>query len=276
VRSRAGEGGDVAAGRSGAGSAGGSRRRILPILILVLAGATAFATGVHRYLTLESIVIHRQMLQEFVAAHRSSALLLYMLVYVGAVTLSIPGAAFLTITGGFLFGWLIGGAAAAVSGTIGATFVFLIARTSLGDVLIRRAGAGVRRLAAGFREDAFSYLLFLRFLPIVPFWLTNLASALFGVPLRTFLLATQIGVIPGTYAFAVAGSGLDSVIEAQHGAQRACLEAGGVDCGFELKLRYLITPPIVAAFLALGLLSLVPVIVKRFYWGRLTGPGGDG
>jgi uncharacterized membrane protein YdjX (TVP38/TMEM64 family) len=249
---------------------------VLPLLVLILAVAAVFATGTHRYLRLESLVAHRERLQAFVGEHQSAALAIYMLVYVGVVTVSIPGAAFLTMVGGFLFGWLVGGAAAAVSGTVGATFVFLIARTAVGDAVERRIGRRGQRLAAGFREDAFSYLLFLRFLPIVPFWLTNLASAVFGVSLRTFLLATQIGVIPGTYAFAVAGSGLDSILEAQQGAQQACIAAGGGDCGVDFKLKHLITPPIIAAFVALGLLALLPVLIKRFYGHRLKGLGPDG
>lgn len=270
------DGGDVSTGEGGTAGANRSRWRYLPILLLALAAAAVFATGLNRYFRLDALISHRDMLQDFVAAHRIGALLLYMLVYVGAVTLSIPGAAFLTVLGGFLFGWLVGGAAAAVSATVGAVFVFLIARTSIGDALVRRGGGRARRLAEGFRDDAFSYLLFLRFLPLVPFWITNLASALFGVPLRTFYLATQIGVIPGTYAFAVAGSGLDSVIAAQHRAQEACLAAGGLDCGFALKLRYLLTPEIVTAFVALSLLALVPVVVKRLFGRRLKGFGPDG
>jgi uncharacterized membrane protein YdjX (TVP38/TMEM64 family) len=237
--------------------------RYLP-LVLVLAAITAvFATGAHRYLRLENLLDHRDRLQEFVAAHSSRALLLYMAVYIAAVTLSIPVGAGLTIVGGFLFGWLVGAAAAAISATLGGIGVFLIARTSIGDALMRRAGSRLQRLAAGFREDAFSYLLFLRFLPVVPFWVTNLASALFGVPLKTFVLATQIGMIPATFAFAVAGSGLDSVIASQQQARAACLAAGGSDCALHLGLRHLVTPQIVAAFVLLGLLALAPVAVKR-------------
>jgi uncharacterized membrane protein YdjX (TVP38/TMEM64 family) len=237
--------------------------RYLP-LVLALAGiAAVFATGAHRYLRLESLLDHRDRLQEFVAAHSSRALLLYMAVYIAAVTLSIPVGAALTIIGGFLFGWLVGAAAAAISATLGGIGVFLIARTSIGDALMRRAGSRIQRLAAGFREDAFSYLLFLRFLPVVPFWVTNLASALFGVPLKTFVLATQIGMIPATFAFAVAGSGLDSVVAAQQQARAACLNAGGSDCGLHLGVRHLVTPQIVAAFALLGLMALAPVAVKR-------------
>jgi uncharacterized membrane protein YdjX (TVP38/TMEM64 family) len=243
--------------------------RFLPLGVLVLGTAIVFASGAHRYLSLETLIEHRQRLQAFVHAHESKAMLLYMAIYITAVTLSVPGAAFLTITGGFLFGWLVGGAAAAIAATLGATGVFLIARTSVGDALLRRGGRPVQALAAGFRADAFSYLLFLRFLPIVPFWMTNLAAAVFGVPLRTFFLCTMIGVIPATYAFAVAGSGLDSIIAAQQAAREDCLAARRTECGFDLSLGSLLTPEIIAAFVALGVLALAPILVKRFYRRRL-------
>jgi len=135
------------------------------------------------------------------------------------------------------------------------------------------AGRRVQALAAGFRADAFSYLLFLRFLPIVPFWITNLASALFGVPLRTFALGTMIGVIPATYAFAVAGAGLDSIIRAQQEARDACLAARAGPCSIDLTLSNLLTPQTIAALAALGVLALAPVLIKRFYGDRLKGPG---
>lgn len=243
--------------------------RYAPLALILLAMAAVFGTGSHRYLSLETFLEHRDRLQAFVTEHQNKALVLYMVVYVTVVTLSLPVGVFLTILGGFLFGWLVGGAAAVISATIGAVGIFLIARTSFGDVLFRRAGDRIQRLAEGFRQDAFSYLLFVRFVPIIPFWLTNLASALFGVRLRTFALATMIGVIPATYAFAVAGSGLDSIIEKQETARNACLAAGNADCGLDLGLRTLITPQIVVALVALGLLALIPVILRRFFGDRI-------
>jgi uncharacterized membrane protein YdjX (TVP38/TMEM64 family) len=270
-------GDDVTTGPQQAEEASRARSpwRFLPLAVVLLGVAAVFATGAHRYLKLEAILDHRERLQAFVEAHQSKAMLLYMLVYITAVTLSVPGAVFLTILGGFLFGWLVGGAAASIAATVGATGVFLIARTSVGDALLRRAGARVQKLAAGFRENAFSYLLFLRFLPVVPFWLTNLACAVFGVRLKTFVLATQIGLIPGTFAFAVAGSGLDSIIARQQEARDACLAAGGGPCGLQLGLKQLVTPQIVAAFVALGVLALAPVLVKRFQAHRLKGLEGE-
>jgi uncharacterized membrane protein YdjX (TVP38/TMEM64 family) len=247
--------------------------RFVPLAVLILGAGAVLWSGAYRLLSLEALIEHRERLQVFVEAHAAKAMLLYMTVYITAVTLSIPGAVFLTILGGFLFGWLVGGAAAVISATLGAIGVFLIARTSVGDGLLQRAGRRIQSLAAGFRADAFSYLLFLRFLPVVPFWITNLASALFGVPLRTFSLGTMIGLIPGTYAFAMAGAGLDSVIRRQQEAREACLAGGGTACGLDLSLSSLLTPQMIAAFVALGVLALAPVLVKRFYGHKLRGLG---
>lgn len=241
--------------------------RFLPPIAVLLGLALVFGTGAHRYLSFGALVEHRAQAQALVEGNAASALMLYVAIYVTAVTLSVPGAVFLTILGGFLFGWALGGAVAALSATIGATGLFLVARTSIGDALLARVGERGQRLAEGFRRDAFSYLLFIRFLPVVPFWLTNLASALFGVRLKTFFLATLIGILPGTFAFAVAGAGLDSIIEAQRRARDACLAAGGADCALDLSVKSLVTPEILAAFVGLGLMALAPILVRRFFAG---------
>jgi uncharacterized membrane protein YdjX (TVP38/TMEM64 family) len=156
-----------------------------------------------------------------------------------------------------------------VGATLGAIIVFLIACTSVGDALVQRAGPRLKRLADGFREDAFSYLLFLRLVPVFPFWLVNLAPPLFGVPLKTFALATAIGIVPGTFAFAFAGAGLDSVIAAQKAAKQACIAAGGSDCYLHIDLHALVTPKLLVAFAVLGLVALIPVVLRRWYGHRL-------
>jgi uncharacterized membrane protein YdjX (TVP38/TMEM64 family) len=264
--------------RRGCGTERGGRRglwRYAPLVLIALGAGAFFASGAHRYLTPEALVENRDRLKDFVADHRGKALLAYMLAYVALVTLSIPGSVFLTLLGGFLFGWLVGGAAAVMSATTGAIGIFLIARTSVGDALLRRAGTRIQRLAEGFRRDAFSYLLFVRIVPIIPFWLTNLASALFGVPLRTFALATMLGLIPATCAFAVAGSGLDDILTDEIAARQGCLAAGAAHCPVHLSWKSLITPPIVAAFGALGLLALLPVILRRLFGERFRRFAGE-
>jgi uncharacterized membrane protein YdjX (TVP38/TMEM64 family) len=243
--------------------------RYLPLAVLLLAMAVAFATGAHRYLKLEKLIAHRDDLQAFVATHELKALAVYVLIYIGVVALSVPGAVFLTVFGGFLFGWLLGALATVIGAAIGAIIVFLIASTSFGDALVARAGPRLRRLADGFREDAFAYLLFLRLVPLFPFWLVNLAPALFGVPLKTFALATAVGIVPGTFAFAFAGAGLDSVITAQKAAKMACIAAGGTDCYLRIDLHALVTPKLLIALGVLGVVALIPVVLRRLYGHRL-------
>jgi uncharacterized membrane protein YdjX (TVP38/TMEM64 family) len=151
-----------------------------------------------------------------------------------------------------------------VAATLGAVIIFLAARTSLGDTLAARAGPWMSRFREGFQRDAFNYMLFLRLVPVFPFWLVNIAPAVAGVPLGTYALTTLIGIIPGTFAFAVLGSGLDSIIEAQKAMHEACIaEKGAQNCTFSLDAGALITPELLAAFAALGFVALIPVIVKK-------------
>ena len=154
----------------------------------------AFGRGM---ISLEALVQHRAAIDGFVMAHQALAVLAYIGLYIVTVALSLPGATFLTVAGGFLFGVGVGAAAAVVGATLGATVIFLIARTALGEPLLKRAGPRAQQLAQGFREDAFSYLLFLRLVPAFPFFLVNLVPAFAGVRLSTFVVATALGIIPG-------------------------------------------------------------------------------
>jgi len=198
----------------------------------------------------------------FIDAHPVAAIAAFMAVYIAVVALSIPGAALLTTSGGILFGTFIGGSAAVIAATVGATIIFLVAKGACGENLLRRAGPLAGKLSDGFRADAFSYLLFLRLVPIVPFWMVNLVAALCGVRFATFAAATALGIIPPTFTFAFLGAGLDSVITAQQAAYSACVAAGRADCRLEFHLHAAVTPELIAALAALGLLALVPVVVK--------------
>ena len=242
-------------------------RRWGPLVVRVAVAAVVFATGTYDYLSLATIADHRDALQDFVSQHRLGAVAGYGLVYVATVALSIPGAALLTVLGGFLFGWLVAGALVVAAATVGATLVFLIARTSLGDVLARRAGPRLSALAKGFRDDAFSYLLFLRLVPAFPFWLVNLAPALLGVPLPTFVGATLVGIVPGTFAYAFLGSGFDSIIAEQTAVYEACVAAGRSDCEMTFEAGALLTPELIVALVATTQTGTVAA------QGRDAGPG---
>ena len=226
--------------------------------------AAIFASGAHHYLTFENLLASRESLRGAIASHPVWSLAAYSLVYITAVALSVPGALILTISGGFLFGWLLGGLAAVMSATLGAILIFLAARTSLGAILREKAGPSIARFREGFEQDAASYLLFLRLVPVFPFWLVNLAPAILNVPLRTFAWTTLIGVLPGTFAYAFAGAGLDSVAAAQRQAFDACIASGGPDCKAHIYVRQLVTPQLLYAFAALGIVALIPVFLKRW------------
>jgi uncharacterized membrane protein YdjX (TVP38/TMEM64 family) len=250
----------------------GRLRRFVPVGVIALAMAAVFASGLHRHVAFETLVRHRMAIDAFIAAHGVAAVAGFMAIYVMVVALSIPGASLLTMSSGILFGVVVGAAASVVAATTGATIVFLIARSACGETLARRAGPLAQKIASGFCANAFSYLLFLRLVPAFPFFLVNLAPALVGVRLSTFVAATVIGVVPATFAFAFLGSGLDSVLAAQGSAYRACLASGATDCKLQFDLGMIVTPQLLCAFAALGVIALIPVVVKRWRARAATHP----
>jgi uncharacterized membrane protein YdjX (TVP38/TMEM64 family) len=238
-------------------------RRLLPVIIVVAAIAVVFGSGLYRQISFESLVRHHAAIEQLVAEHEITAFAAYVGLYVVVVMLSIPGAMVLTVAGGVVFGTLMGALGAIAGATVGATVIFLIARGAVGEILIRRAGPRLAKVAAGFREDAFCYLLFLRLVPLFPFWLVNLVPALAGVRLAPFVGATALGIIPGSLAFAFFGSGLESMIDARKAAYQACLAAGHAECRLGFDVYALATPRVVIAFIILGLFALLPVVVKH-------------
>jgi uncharacterized membrane protein YdjX (TVP38/TMEM64 family) len=250
--------------KSEEGRLASSPLKYLPLALVVAALGAVFASGFHHKLSFDTFVQYHTELRALVSAQPVAMLGLYALIYVAAVTLSLPLSAFLTTIGGYLFGWLIGGTAASLSATLGATCFFLIARTSLGQPFLRRAGSRIQSLAAGFRRQGFTYLLVLRLIPVVPFWLTNLAAGFFRMRLRSFILATQLGMLPASFAFAFAGSGLDRVIVGHQRLREACIASGRTDCAISFDVKSLLTPELLTALAVLGILALAPVVIR--YW----------
>ncbi len=238
--------------------------RIWPLVALLAIAALVFGMGWHRELSIEGLMRRRALLDAFIEAHYFKTLAAFIGIYVVATALSVPGAALLTVASGLLFGWLVGGMAAAAAATVGAAIVFLVVRNALSGYVERRFGPRMARLAQGFQADAFNYLLFLRLVPVFPFFLVNLAPALFGVRTGTFVVTTFIGILPGTFAYAFFGAGLDSAFGAQEMAYKACLAAGTRPCELTFDIRAALTPQLLLAFAALGVLALLPVALRRW------------
>ncbi|MBI3708774.1 MAG: TVP38/TMEM64 family protein [Proteobacteria bacterium] len=223
-------------------------KRLLPVAVLVAGVAAFFLLGLDKYVTFDALRENRAWLKTAVANNGALAVLAYMAIYAGAVALSLPGGAILTLAGGFLFGVVFGTIYVVIAATIGATLLFIIARTALGDVLRAKAGPFIRKMEAGFQENAMSYMLVLRLVPAFPFWVVNLVPALLGVKMSIFVIATAIGIIPGTFVFATFGAGLGGIF----------------DAGGEVSLKAILTPQIVSGLIGLAVLALIPVVIKRF------------
>jgi uncharacterized membrane protein YdjX (TVP38/TMEM64 family) len=218
---------------------------------------------------LQSIGDNYGVMQAFIASNFLIALGIYMAAYVAVVALSLPGGLFMTLTGGLLFAPVIGipGAVVAtvVAATIGATLIFLIAKSSLGETLAAKAGPWVGKLRDGFQENALSYMLFLRLVPAFPFVIVNLAPALLGVPLRTYVLGTLIGIVPGTAAYTLVGASLGAPLESENARHAACVAQNGADnCSYSIDLSQLVSQELIFAGVALGIVALIPVAINAF------------
>ncbi len=210
-----------------------------------MAGIVAFfALDGPRYLDVATIKQHRDALLAFTQQHRVAALAAAFAIYVLVVAFSVPGAAVLSLTLGFLFGRWVGTALTVTAATIGATLVFLGARYLFADFARRRLGNWYARVSAGFAAHGFSYLLFLRLVPVFPFFLVNLAPAIADLPLRTYVVATFIGIIPGSFVFVNLGEAL-----------------GRID-----STRDLVSPSTLIALTLLGVVALVPVALRNSRW----------
>jgi uncharacterized membrane protein YdjX (TVP38/TMEM64 family) len=209
-----------------------------------------FAFGGQNYLTLDAIKANRDALLRFTEAHFASALVIAFFIYAGAVAFSLPGALILSLAMGFVFGRWIGTVLVVAAATVGATIVFLAARYIFADAARKRLGALGQKINAGFTENAFNYMLFLRLVPAFPFFLVNLAPAFTSIPLRTFVLATFIGIIPGTFVFVNLGETL-----------------GRID-----SLQGLVSWETFIAFALLGVVALVPVVIRKVRSKRVQTP----
>lgn len=231
-------------------------RRFLPIVIIVCGLAAGYALDLHQFLSLDFLAASHGQLKDFVIAHYALSLVTFFIVYVVAVAFSFPAASVLTIFGGFLFGWFVAGMIVAFAATLGATILFWAARNAFADFFHRKIGARTRALADGFSRDAFSYLLVLRLAPIFPFFVVNIAPAFFNMSIRDYVIATFVGILPGTFAYAFLGEGVDSVLVAAK------------DAGTDIVLSDLVTPEITIAFAALAAVAAIPVILKKLHYRR--------
>jgi uncharacterized membrane protein YdjX (TVP38/TMEM64 family) len=225
------------------------------VAILLLGLALFLLLGLERYFSFEMLSRNHAALTSWVGEHAVAAALLYVLAYALVVAFSLPIAVVVTTVGGFLFGIWLGAVLSVIGATLGSIAVFLAARTAFYDLFHARAGRALARLEEGFRRDSFSYLLFLRLVPVFPFWLVNIVPALLGMKLGPYALATLIGIIPGALVYSSVGAGLGVLI----------------DSGKMPDLAIIFEWQILLPLFGLAALALVPVLYTRLR-GRSSSP----
>jgi uncharacterized membrane protein YdjX (TVP38/TMEM64 family) len=219
-----------------------------PVGKFIVLGLFALAVGaffyfdLKQYLSLEALKANRDSLLTYADAHYTTAVVLFILLYCLQTAFSLPGAAIFTLAGGFLFGSFVGTLYVNVAATSGATLAFLAARYLLRDWVERKFGDRLGPIQDGFAKNAFGYLMTLRLIPLFPFFLVNMVSGLTRVSLGTYVAATALGIIPGSFVFANAGRQLGTIN----------------------SLGEIASPRVLGAFALLGLLALVPILYRKF------------
>lgn len=226
--------------------------RFLPLALIAAGLGFGYALGWQDYLSLNYLAESGDALKRLTAANPALSMAVFFVIYVLAVAFAFPAASVLTVFGGYLFGWLTSFIMVALAATLGATLLFLAARSAFGGFLREKAGRFAAGLADGFEKDAFGYLLVLRLAPFLPFFVVNIAPALFKVSTRTFALATFLGILPGVAAYTYLGKGVESILLTARATGR------------EASLADLATREITLAFVAIAAVAALSMIVRKF------------
>src|SRR6266540_4519540 len=185
--------------------------KIVVVALFALAVGAFFYFDLTQYLSLDALKANRDKLLSYTEAHYVASVLIFIALYCLQTAFSLPGAAIFTLAGGFLFGSFVGTLYVNIAATSGATLAFLAARYLLRDWVEKKFGERLGPIQAGFAKNAFSYLMTLRLIPLFPFFLVNLVSGLTRIRLVTYVLATAIGIIPGSFVYANAGRQLGTI-----------------------------------------------------------------
>jgi uncharacterized membrane protein YdjX (TVP38/TMEM64 family) len=221
--------------------------RFWPFYMICLGLLSAWVMGLFDYLTLETLQAREAELRHAVDDNLLLSLAVYVCVYALATAFMIPGALWLTIAGGLLFG-LVGGSLATIFGaTAGAAALFAVARSSFGEALRSRAGPFMKRMESGFNQNPLSFMFAMRLMPVVPFPVANIAPALLGARFRHYVLTTALGIVPGVAAYTWVGASLGASLDPE-----------------ETQNLLGVVGNFLPAFIVLGAVSLAPVVYKRF------------
>jgi len=222
-------------------------RKFFFLILLVLVSTAFFYFHLYEYLTLDTIKKYQSAALQLTTDHYKIAVSIYILIFTFMVACAIPCATVLTLIGGFLFG-LTAIIYAVFCTTLGGMILFLSVRSAIGSQVAARSSGWLKDMEHGFQHNAFNYLLTLRLIPIFPCWISNVAAGVFNVPLRAFLIATSLGILPATVIYVLAGRSLDKLLTDEKTP----------------LFNIILTPSVLFPLLGLAILSVFPVIYKKY------------
>lgn len=222
--------------------------KYVPIILIIILSVLAAMFGLQQYFSVNHLKEHREIIEHFIVQHEVYALLIFGLIYITITGASIPGATFLTMVGGFLFGQIIGTLVVVICATLGASIIFLSTSLATSEFLKQKSRPWLTKMQQGFKNNSISYLLTLRLIPLFPFVAVNLVCAFLKVPFRTFFFTTLIGIIPGSFVYVSLGVAMREVINQP-----------------EFTPIVILNPKILIALCGLGIITLLPVVYKRLH-----------
>ena len=173
---------------------------------------SAVYIGLDDRIGIELLRQHQNDLIALVTSKPVLAGILFTSVYAAFVATSMPGLAIFTMAGGYLFGWWLGAVYTMIAATVASTFIFLLARSALGETMRERAGPMIQRFARGFKRSALSYVFIMHLVPVLPYMIVTTVPAACGVPLHIYMFAAFCGILPATVLLSRIGAGLGGVL----------------------------------------------------------------
>ena len=210
-----------------------TRWAVLAAIVALI--AAFFVFDLDRFFSLDALQRSKAAIDQYRDAHAVLASAAFFGVYVAVAALSLPGAGILTLAGGAIFGLVWGLVLVSFASAIGATCAFLIARFLLHDAIQKRFGDRLKAINAGVRKDGAFYLFTLRLIPAFPFFVINVLMGLTPIPVHTFYWVSQVGMLPVTIVFVIAGTELAKIE----------------------RLQDVLSPTLIASLVLIGLFPLI-------------------
>ena len=222
-------------------------KQLFALLVLGAGFVTFFWLDLNSFVSPQTLSENKELLSQWRDKYYILSVVFFVVVYGVLSAFSVPVGAWLTVTGGFIFGTFAGGFFSLLGATSGAMVIFFIARYSIGDVLRNKYGKSIKKMETGFMENQLSYMLVLRLVPLFPFWLVNLVPAFLEISTRSYLIGTLLGMTPGALVYASVGNGLSAIVESE----------------IDPNMSIIYSPEILIPIIGLTILAFIPVLYKK-------------